>query len=330
MPAAASSSRKTQTPLGQQARPAGDDVVALDDALDPDARVTLEGHDGGQIPALAASRVADGLADRVLGSVLECAREPQQLTAVARGGGDHGSQLHAARRHRSRLVEHDRVDATGRLQHLRPLDQDAELRSAARADEQRGGRGEAERTRAGDDQDGDRRRECLAGARAGEQPVRERGGGEGQHDRHEDRRNAIGETLDGCLACLRGTHESTDLRQSSVAADLRRPHDDAPAGVDRSADHGVARALLDRRRLAGQQRLIDRGVAFLDDPVGGDLLARADDEAIADAKLADGNPALLSVRGEQRDVLGTELEKRAQRRARAVPRTRLEEARRGG
>ena len=87
--------------------------------------------------------------------------EPQQLTAVARAGGDHGSQLHAARRHRSRLVEHDRVDATGRLEHLRPLDQDAELRSAARADEQRGGRGEAERTRAGDDQDGDRRRECA-------------------------------------------------------------------------------------------------------------------------------------------------------------------------
>src|SRR6185503_19363818 len=71
---------------------------------------------------------------------------------------------------------------------------------------------------------------------------------------------------------------------------------------------------------------IDRGVAFLDDAVGGDLLARADDEAIADAKLPDGNAALPSVRGKQRDVLGTELQQRAQRRARAVPRTRLEEA----
>ena len=46
--------------------------------------------------------------------------------------------------------------APGRLQHLRALDQDAELGAAAGADQQRGRRGQAERARAGDDQHRDR------------------------------------------------------------------------------------------------------------------------------------------------------------------------------
>ena len=67
-------------------------------------------------------------------------------------------ERHPPGRDRAGLVEHDGVDATGGFEHLRALDQDAELRPAAGADEQRGRRGETERARAGDDEHRDRRR----------------------------------------------------------------------------------------------------------------------------------------------------------------------------
>ena len=71
-------------PLGEQARPAGDDGVALDDALGAEARAVAERLDGGQLAALAPRGVGDGPADRMLGGVLERAGQAQQLAAVAR------------------------------------------------------------------------------------------------------------------------------------------------------------------------------------------------------------------------------------------------------
>ena len=50
------------------------------------------------------------------------------------------------------------------------------------------------------------------------------------------------------------------------------------------------------------------------------------DEAVADAQLGDRDAPLAAVGVEHRDVLGAELEQRAQRRARAALRARLEEA----
>ena len=52
-------------------------------------------------------------------------------------------------------------------------------------------------------------------------------------------------------------------------------------------------------------------VPSLDDAVGGDLLARADDEAVADGELVDRD-ALLDAVAEDGDVLGAELEQRLQ------------------
>ena len=70
-------------------------------------------------------------------------------------GRDDVDERHAAGGDGAGLVEHDRVDLAGGLEHLGALDEDAELGAAAGADQQRGGRGQAERARAGDDQHGD-------------------------------------------------------------------------------------------------------------------------------------------------------------------------------
>ena len=104
---------------------------------------------------------------------------------------------------------------------------------------------------------------------------------------------------------------------SAVSAPTLRGADDQPAaGVDRRAGDLVAGLLLDRHGLAGQQRLVDRAGALLDDAVGGDLLARAHDEAVADLQLLDRHAPLGAVGVEDRDVLGAELEQRLSARRR--------------
>ena len=72
------------------------------------------------------------------------------------------------------LVEHDRVDPAGGLEDLRTLDEDAELGAATGADQQRGGRGQPERARAGDDQDRDRGGERERWPVACDEPADER------------------------------------------------------------------------------------------------------------------------------------------------------------
>ena len=71
-------------------------------------------------------------------------------------------------------------------------------------------------------------------------------------------------------------------------------------------------------RLAGEHAHVDGRRALLDDAVGGDLLARTHDEAVADRELLDRDAALGAVGVEHRDVLGAELQQRLERGARAA------------
>ena len=253
----------------------------------------------------------------MLGGVLERAGEPQRLVGVV---GDDVDEAHAAGGHGAGLVEHDRVDAAGRLEDLRALDEQAELGAAAGADEQRGRRGEPERARAGDDQHGDGGGERELGRLAGAEPEAERRDGEGDDDRDEDAGDAVGEPLDRRLAGLRVGDEPGDLGERGVAADLRRAHDQAAAGVDGRAGDLVAGLLLDRHGLAGEQRLVDRARALLDDAVGGDLLARADDEAVAERELLDRR------RGARRRPSATSLAPSSSSAVSAAPARRLARA----
>ena len=80
---------------------------------------------------------------------------------------------------------------------------------------------------------------------------------EADHDRDEHARDAVGEPLDRRLAGLRVGDEP---RRSGPARCRRRPWSrarQAAAGVDGRAGDLVAGPLLDRDRLAGEQRLVD-------------------------------------------------------------------------
>ena len=149
------------------------------------------------------------------------------------------------------------------------------------------GRGQPEGAGAGDDQHRDGGGERGGDAVAGQQPAGQGGQGEGDHDGHEDRRDPVGEALDLGLAVLGVLDQPGHLRQLGVGADPGGADHQPAAGVHGGADDGVAGADLDGHRFAGEHGGVDRGGAVLDDAVGGDLLAGADDEPVADGELVD-------------------------------------------
>ena len=298
-------------PVGEEPFAAGDDAVAVDDALHAEAFEVGEVFDRGQRADAVAGAGGDGLGDGVLGGVLERAGEAQHLVGVDAVDRDDVDERHAAGGDGAGLVEDDGVDLAGRLEDLRALDEDAELRAAAGADEQSGGGGEAEGAGAGDDEDGDGGGERGGGGLAGAEPEAEGADGEGDDDGDEHGGDLVGEPLDRGLAVLGVGDEPGDLGEGGVGADPGGPHDEAAAGVDGGAGDGVAGADFDGDGFAGEQRRVDGGGAFLDDAVGGDLLAGPDDEPVADGELADRDADLVAV-AEDGDVLGAQVEQGAQ------------------
>ena len=137
-------------------------------------------------------------------------------------------------------------------------------------------------------------------------------------------RDAVGEALDRRLAGLGLGDEPRDLRERGVAADLGGAHDEAAAGVDGRAGDRVAGLLLDRHRLAGEQRLVDRARALArrrrrwrPSRPGGRRSGRRPRAA---------RPGRALAPSARLDVLGAELEQRRQRGAGAALGARLEVA----
>ena len=172
------------------------------------------------------------------------ARRPAATSTQAQpAGGD-----------RAGLVEHDGVDPAGALEHLRALDEDAELGAAAGADQQRGRRGQAERAGAGDDEHGHRGGEAPSSTSwpvsSQATKVSER---EDEDDGHEDRRRP-GRRAAGRRPCRSGPARRGGHRgERRVGADPAGLDDEAAGGVERAAGDVVAGADVDGHGLAGDE-----------------------------------------------------------------------------
>jgi hypothetical protein len=250
----------------------------------------------------------------VLRRRLQRAGHTEQLVGVLARRRDDVAQGHVPGGHGAGLVQDDGVDPAGVLEDLRALDQDAELRAAAGADHQGGRRGQPEGARARDDQDRDRRGEGRGQSGAGADPEPERADGQRHDDRHEDAGDAVGQPLHLGLAVLRLLDQPGHLGELGLGADARRAHDQAATRVDGAAGDRIAGADLDRHRLPGEHRGVDRGGPLDHLAVGSDLLAGSQHEAVADDELVHGHPALGAV-AEDRHLLRAELEQGAQRGA---------------
>ena len=228
-----------QAPVRQPRGPADDDRVPVDDADDTASAVIGETLDGGQLADGLASLGRDRLGNRVLGGVLDRPGEPQQLAGLVPG------VVTTSVTDMRPVVTVPVLSRTivsmlsGRLQDLRPANDDPELSAASGADEQSGWRGKPERAGAGDDQDGDSSGERLGRRPGGEVPADPRRGGDGHDDGDEDRRHPVSQPLDGCLARLGGRDQCCHLCQLGVGTDAGGPHDETTTDVDGRADHAV-------------------------------------------------------------------------------------------
>ena len=296
-------------------RPADDHLTALDHATGAEPRQRDEvGH--GRQPYVGLDRRRDDRPrDRMLGRRLDRRRDPQHVgRIVAASAAITPLDAHRAGGNGARLVEHDRVDAARRFEDLGPADDDAERRSAPRADEQRHRRREAQRAWARDDEHGDRAGERRVDRAAGEQPTGKRRDGRDQHGRHEDPRDAVGEPLHRRLAGLGLRDEPGHLGELRVGADAGGPDDQAAAHVDRPADDGRARCDFDRQTLAGHHAGVDGARAVRDHAVGREPFSRPYHEKVVDPQLRNGH-AVLDAGAQDGRVLRSQLEQRAQRRA---------------
>ena len=126
-------------------------------------------------------------------------------------------------------------------------------------------------------------REGQARLRAGQRTRRRRStAASTRTSRDEHLGDAVGQARDRRLGALRPLDEVDDPGESRVAPDARRAHDEAAGPVERGADDLVARADLDRDRLAGQHRDVDARAALHDRPVDRDGLAGPDAQEVAD------------------------------------------------
>ncbi len=295
-------------------RPADEYGLTVHFASDAQPGAAFEAGDGGQRSEAIPGACCDGLRYRMFRGVLQRTGEPEHLVGVLAGSRDDVRQSHGTGGDRSRLVEDDGVDPPGRLQDLRAADENAQLGSATGTHQQRGRRRQSERARAGHDQD-----RHGGGQRAGDveavaEPEPEGGHGHRNHDGDEHRGHPVGQSLDGGLAGLRLGDQPGYLRELGVGTDSVRPDDQPSAGVHGRAHDRVLRSDLDRHALTGQHGGVHGRGAFDDDSVGGDLLARPDDEEFSDRELLDRHADLATV-PEHRDILGAELQQGTQRRS---------------
>jgi hypothetical protein len=168
------------------------------------------------------------------------------------------------------------------------------------------------RPRAGDDQHGDRGGEGRGDRASGAEPEPQGRHRQGDHDGDEDAGDLVGQPLRLGLAVLSFLHQLGHLGQLGVRADTAGTHHDPAADIDGGADHRVVDADLDGHRFPGQHRCVDRGGAFHDDAVGGDLLTGAHDEQVAHGELL-GRYALFLAVAQHRYVFGAQFQQRSQR-----------------
>ena len=202
------------------------------------------------------------------------------------------------------------------------------VRAAAGADHDGHRRRQAERARAGDDQHrhGVDQRVREARLRARRRPRRRTSSAAtSDHRRHEVRRRPDRRAAESARACAAPRRPSA--RSARAACRCRRARaviTSVPLTVDRAADHAVARLLVDRDRLAGDHRFVDRAAPSSDDAVDRHLLAGPHAQQVADLDLV---RAARPLRGRSRTTprgLRREPEQLANRRAGAMARAQLE------
>ncbi len=184
--------------------------------------------------------------------------------------GDDGTALGQ----RPGLVEHDGIGLGETFERITVADENPERRGAAAADHHRHRRGQAHRARAGYQQ----HRQCTQNRRvvvaAGEPPDHERPGREHEHGWHKDPAHPVSQPLQRRLVPLSFLDQPLQAGQHRLRGQRPDPHDERAPAVMRAARDHVAGTTVNRHRLTGKHRFINRRPSADDGPVERDHLMR--------------------------------------------------------
>ena len=220
-----------------------------------------------------------GARQRVFGTLLKAGSQRQRFIRLCRQGnqiGQHG----LATRQRAGLVDGQYADFFGALQRLGILHQNPGTRALPGADHDRRRRRQPECAGAGDDQNGDGIDQRLA-EHAGKSPPADEGR-QCNHadDWHEDRRDAVGQTLHRRLRTLCLGDQTDDAGEQRVFADAGGPATQHAFAIGRRSKDAIAGMLGDRHALSGEHRLVNARSTFEHLAVNRQTLARAHDEDV--------------------------------------------------
>ena len=142
--------------------------------------------------------------------------------------------------------------------------------------------------------------------------------------RHEVAGDDVGQALDRGPRPLRLADHLDDLGEHRLRPHALGPHHETAGAVDGAADEPIAGRLLDRDRLAGHHRLVDRALALGHDAVDRHLLAGPDAEPVSDPDLLERDVLLAAVLAEPPGRLRGEAEQGLDRARGLAPGPQLE------
>ena len=276
------------------------------------AALPRRGHDGRRKRVLAGQRYRGG-------------RLQQRAPAGGRRG-DYLLYLGAALGEGAGLVHHQGIHRAQQFAGGGVLEQYAERGAAPGGYHDRHRGGQSEGARAGDDQHrhGVEQRDGAAGAGTEYHPHREGEAGNGDHRRHEDGGDRVGDALNRRPAALRFRHHLHDAGQQGIGAYLGGADLQRTGAVDRTADHLGAGLFRHRDAFTGDHRLVDGAATGHHDPVYRHFLPRPYPKAIADGDRVERHVLLAALLVEAVGGRRGQLQQRAERRSGAPPSTQLQ------
>ncbi|MPM81442.1 hypothetical protein SDC9_128495 [bioreactor metagenome] len=172
-----------------------------------------------------------------------------------------------------------------RLQRLAALDQDAELRTLARADHDGGWRGQTQRAGAGDHENGDEDVEHEVKIPAGQRPDHRGKHGYAQYGGHKIAGDDVCELGNGRFSPLGFFNQMDDFGERRVFTHAGDGEAKQTFAVDAAAGYCGAGLLFNGQRFAGQHAFVYAGSAVEHGAVHGDCRAGANQNDIADGDL---------------------------------------------
>lgn len=111
----------------------------------------------------------------------------------------------------------------------------------------------------------------------------------------EERRDAIGETLNGSAGTLGLPDHLDDLGEQGIGPDAPGLHDEAAGAVDGSTGNSSAWKFLDGDGLSGDHGFVDGASAFEDRAVDGDFFTGSNAEPVSHLHLGQWQVRFVSI-----------------------------------